>query len=84
MAVFRRLVDDGVLARMGEDIYLHREAYSGMKATLTEFLRANGKISVPGFKDLVGISRKYAIPFLEHFDETRVTRRLGDERVLHG
>ncbi len=83
-AVFRRVVDDGVLVRMGGDLYVHREAYDRMRTTLGEFLKANGRISVPGFKDLLGISRKYAIPFLEHFDEVRLTRRQGDERVLHG
>jgi selenocysteine-specific elongation factor len=55
-----------------------------MKATLGEHLKAHGKVSVPGFKDLLGLSRKYAIPFLEHFDEIRFTRRQGDERVLYG
>ncbi len=83
-AVFRRVVDDGVLVRMGADLYVHREAYDRMKGSLVEYLKAHGKISVPGFKDLLGISRKYAIPFLEHFDEVRVTRRQGDERVLYG
>ncbi|HEY7677052.1 MAG TPA: selenocysteine-specific translation elongation factor [Candidatus Methylomirabilis sp.] len=83
-AVFRRVVDDGVLVRMGGDLYVHRDAYGRMRATLGEFLKAKGSISVPGFKDLLGISRKYAIPFLEHFDEVRLTRRQGDERVLHG
>jgi selenocysteine-specific elongation factor len=83
-AVFRRLVDDGALVRMGGDLYVHREAYEKMKAVLGDFLKANGKIGVPAFKDLLGISRKYAIPFLEHFDEVRFTRRQGDERVLYG
>ncbi len=83
-AVFRRLVDDGALVRMGGDLYVHRGAYEEMKAALGEFLKAHGKIGVPGFKDLLGISRKYAIPFLEHFDEVRFTRRQGDERVLYG
>ncbi len=83
-AVFRRLVDDGLLVRMGGDLFVHREAYERMKATLGEHLKAHGKVSVPAFKDLLGLSRKYAIPFLEHFDEIRFTRRQGDERVLYG
>jgi selenocysteine-specific elongation factor len=35
-------------------------------------------------KDLFGVSRKYAIPFLEHLDDVRITRRQGDERVPYG
>jgi selenocysteine-specific elongation factor len=39
---------------------------------------------VPQFKELLGISRKWAIPLLEHFDEIRLTRRRGDDRTLYG
>jgi len=37
---------------------------------------------VPGFKDLAGVSRKYAIPLLEYFDRERITVRAGDKRVI--
>jgi selenocysteine-specific elongation factor len=40
------------------------------------------KIDVGAFKDLTGVSRKYAIPLLEYLDRERVTRRVGDERVI--
>ena len=39
-------------------------------------------IDVPAFKDLAGVSRKYAIPLLEYFDRERVTRRAGDRRII--
>jgi len=39
-------------------------------------------IDVARFKDLAGVSRKYAIPLLEYFDRTRVTRRVGDKRQV--
>jgi selenocysteine-specific elongation factor len=39
-------------------------------------------IDVAAFKELSGVSRKYAIPLLEHFDRTRVTRRAGDKRLI--
>ncbi|MFN3476213.1 MAG: selenocysteine-specific translation elongation factor, partial [Candidatus Methylomirabilales bacterium] len=81
LAVFQRLVDDGVLVKIKEDLYLHREAYERAKALLLDYLKTRPSISVPTFKDLLGISRKYAIPYLEHFDSVRVTRRQGDERV---
>lgn len=81
LAVFQRLVDDGVLVKIKEDLYLHREAYERAKALLLDYLKTYPSISVPTFKDLLGISRKYAIPYLEHFDSVKVTRRQGDERV---
>jgi selenocysteine-specific elongation factor len=40
------------------------------------------KLNVVAFKDLAGVSRKYAIPLLEYLDRERVTRRVGDERVI--
>jgi selenocysteine-specific elongation factor len=40
------------------------------------------KIDVGRFKDLTGVSRKYAIPLLEYLDRERVTKRIGDERVI--
>ena len=39
-------------------------------------------IDVPKFKEIAGISRKYAIPLLEYFDRERVTRRAGDKRLI--
>jgi selenocysteine-specific elongation factor len=45
-------------------------------------IRGNGNITLAQTRDLFGTSRKYAQALLEHLDETGVTRRVGDERVL--
>jgi selenocysteine-specific elongation factor len=42
----------------------------------------NLRLSVPAFKELAGVSRKYAIPLLEYLDRAGVTRRDGDERIV--
>jgi selenocysteine-specific elongation factor len=49
---------------------------------MTEYKTQSPKIDVGRFKDLTGVSRKYAIPLLEYLDRERVTRRVGDERVI--
>ena len=49
-----------------------------MKALKTK----NPKMGVGEFKDLTGVSRKFAIPLLEYLDRQRVTRRVGDERMI--
>jgi selenocysteine-specific elongation factor len=50
---------------------------------LAAYKAAKGdRISVLAFKDLTGVTRKYAIPLLEYLDRERVTRRHGDERVI--
>jgi selenocysteine-specific elongation factor len=80
-AVFRRLVDDGVLIRIKEDIFLHRDSYQVMRDRVLGHFRTHPSINVGTMKDLFGVSRKYAIPFLEHLDDVRITRRQGDERL---
>ncbi|HET7853027.1 MAG TPA: SelB C-terminal domain-containing protein, partial [Candidatus Methylomirabilis sp.] len=83
-AVFYRLVEQGTLTKITGDLYVHRDAYEQAKARLLEHLAQHSSISVPTFKDLLGITRKHAIPYLEHFDQVKLTRRAGDDRVLYG
>jgi selenocysteine-specific elongation factor len=80
-AVFRRMVDDGILVKVKDDIFLHRERYQEMRERVLSHFRTQPSINVGTMKDLFGVSRKYAIPFLEHLDDVRITRRQGDERV---
>jgi selenocysteine-specific elongation factor len=80
-AVFRRMVDDGILVKVKDDIFLHRERYQEMRERVLSHFRTQRSINVGTMKDLFGVSRKYAIPFLEHLDDARITRRQGDERV---
>jgi selenocysteine-specific elongation factor len=80
-AVFRRLVDDGTLVKVGEGLFMHRESHEGMRGRILEHFKTRPNIDVGAMKELFGVSRKYAIPFLEHLDSLRVTRREGDVRV---
>jgi len=45
-------------------------------------LSTQGKITVAEVRDIFSTSRKYAVSLMEHLDEQKVTRRVGDERVL--
>jgi selenocysteine-specific elongation factor len=58
------------------------EAYRRMVAGVTEHLRREGTITLAQVRDIFSTSRKYAQALLEHLDERRITRRVGDERVL--
>jgi selenocysteine-specific elongation factor len=80
-AVFRRMVDDGMLVKIKEDIFLHRDRYQQLRERVLAHFGAEPRINVGTMKALFGVSRKYAIPFLEHLDDVRITRRQGDERV---
>ena len=76
------LVHRGDAVKVAEDIYLHRSTVEQAERTIREHISKNAKITVSEFRDLVGTTRKYALPLLEYFDSKRVTRRRGDERVL--
>jgi selenocysteine-specific elongation factor len=77
------LLRDKSLIRVSPELIFHQAALNHLKARLSAFKTSSGeRISVPAFKDLTGITRKYAIPLLEYLDRERVTRRMGDERVI--
>jgi selenocysteine-specific elongation factor len=82
--ILQLLIDAGALVKVHGDMFFHVSALD----ELVEKLRAHAEqkadraIDVGGFKDLAGISRKYAIPLLEYFDRQRVTRREGERRVI--
>ena len=80
-AVFRRLVDDGILVRVGDELFLHAESHQAMRDRVLAHFGTQPSINVGTMKELFGVSRKYAIPYLEHLDAIRITRRQGDERV---
>ncbi|MDH7500884.1 MAG: SelB C-terminal domain-containing protein, partial [candidate division NC10 bacterium] len=82
--LIRLLLEEGTLIRVKGDLLFHRESYERAKQMLLDRLKKIPRISVPEFKDMLGISRKWAIPLLEHFDEIKLTRRVGDERALYG
>jgi selenocysteine-specific elongation factor len=77
------LLRDKSLVRVTPELIFHQKALADLKAQLAKYKKAKGeRISVPVFKELTGITRKYAIPLLEYLDRERVTRRAGDERVI--
>jgi selenocysteine-specific elongation factor len=77
------LLREKTLVRVSPELIFHSNALARLKSQLSTYKKTKGdRISVPVFKDLTGISRKYAIPLLEYLDRERVTRRAGDERVI--
>lgn len=74
------LLRDGRLVKIGDDLYLHRDAVEGAKQVLSRFMLENGEITVGEARDILGTSRKFALPLLEYLDRIRFTRRVGDKR----
>lgn len=80
--IYHLLIKEKALVKISEDLTLHRETLAGIKSRLTERFPKGSAIGVGDFKDLFNISRKFAIPILEHLDRERVTRRAGNERII--
>jgi selenocysteine-specific elongation factor len=83
--ILQLLIDDGTLVRVQGEMFFHSPALENLKALLRRYATEHEPdrlIDVSAFKDLAGVSRKYAIPLLEYFDRERVTQRAGDKRVI--
>jgi selenocysteine-specific elongation factor len=78
------LTDGGSVVKLKGGVHFHRDPLHELRERLIAFLKEKGKISTQDFKALTGVSRKYTIPLAEYFDATKVTVRVGDDRVLRG
>jgi selenocysteine-specific elongation factor len=76
------LLREELLVRVSDDLVFHRTALDQLRSSLAAQKAKSPKINVASFKDLTGVSRKYAIPLLEYLDRERVTKRVGDERII--
>lgn len=82
--LLQMLLDAGTLTRISGDLLFHHAALDALIQNLRDYAAQNNSrmIDVAKFKDLAGVSRKYAIPLLEYLDRVRVTRRAGDNRQI--
>jgi selenocysteine-specific elongation factor len=70
------------LIKISESLFFHASSITQLRNMLAEYRKEKEKIDVAAFKNLTGISRKYAIPLLEHLDRERITKRVGDFRFI--
>lgn len=82
--VFQLLLDSGEIIKISNDFYFSAKVINELVEKLKIYAdrTSNRLIDVPSFKDIAGISRKYAIPLLEYFDQIKITRRAGDKRLI--
>lgn len=77
------LLEQGSVVRVAPDVVFASAAYHEMVGWVRAQIAAAGSVTLAQFRDRFGSSRKYAQALLEHLDERKVTRRVGDARVLH-
>jgi selenocysteine-specific elongation factor len=75
------LLREKILVQMGsENLFMHHEALARLRSEIKEL---HGQtVDIARFKQITGLSRKYAIPLLEYLDRQRITRKVGDQRLV--
>ncbi len=81
-AVLDYLVAAGRIVRVNDDTVFSRAAYDQAVSRIRAHLQANRKVTVAEARDLLHSSRRYVLPLLEWLDAQKVTRRVGDDRIL--
>jgi selenocysteine-specific elongation factor len=74
----------GEILRLEGDIFFTRTQVDRAREQLARFAQSNQEISVSQFREMLGTTRKYALVLLGYFDQTGVTERIGDTRVVAG
>jgi selenocysteine-specific elongation factor len=78
----RLLLQEGTLVKIADGMVFHREVLEELKRTIGREKRKGEGIDVAFFKQMIGVTRKHAIPLLEWLDRERVTRRVGKDRIV--
>jgi len=77
------LIGQGRVVKVSDTVVFSALAYDEMVAKVTAHIRANGRITLAEVRDMFQASRKYAQALLEHMDRAKITRRVGDDRILY-
>jgi selenocysteine-specific elongation factor len=76
------LLRDKILIKISDELVFHRSALEELRRLVTAQKSKSSKMDVAKFKELTGVSRKYAIPLLEYLDREHLTKRIGDTREI--
>jgi len=80
--VFQAIINEGLLKKIGHNLYFYRETVKKAENLLVDYLKENNSIELSEFRDLLESSRKYTLPLLEYFDQKDYLKREGDKRKL--
>jgi selenocysteine-specific elongation factor len=80
--ILNLLIEQNKVVKVSEGVVFDAAVYEGMVQKIKAHIKTKGRVTLAEVRDLFNTSRKYAQAFMEYLDEKRITRRLGDERVL--
>ena len=81
--IIEALCAEGILARISYQYCLDKEKYDNAACIVKSEIASKGEITLAEFRDAIGVSRKFAVEILEHFDKVKLTKKVGDSRVLY-
>lgn len=81
--ILNYLLNKKQLTKVGDDMYFATESLDQARTAITDFIKANQSVTIGEARDLLGGSRKYVLPLLEYLDREKITRRVGDKRILY-
>lgn len=76
------MIEEGLLIKIDDEVCITKNVENQLKNMLLSLFTRKGEITVAEYRDALGISRKYALAYLEYFDKIKLTRRIGDVRIL--
>ena len=77
------LIEQQKVVKVSGGVVFSSSAYSEMVEKITDHIKTQGQVTVGEVRDIFKTSRKYVLALLEYLDEKKITRRVGDERVLY-
>jgi selenocysteine-specific elongation factor len=77
------LIERQQVVKVSDNIVFAASAYEEMLEKVIDYIKIHGKVTVGEVRDMFNTSRKYVLALLEYLDEKKITRRVGDERVLY-
>jgi selenocysteine-specific elongation factor len=80
--IYEVAVAEGWLVKAADDLFLHADVEADMRARVAERLKGGATATVAEIRDLLGTTRKFAVPLCEYLDRIGLTRRTGDLRSL--
>jgi selenocysteine-specific elongation factor len=80
-AIVKLMAETGRIIKVTSTLLFHPDVVEDIRKEVVRFFETERELGVPAFKDMVGVTRKFAIPLLEHFDREGVTVRSGNVRV---
>jgi selenocysteine-specific elongation factor len=78
--LLKLMTKEGALVRINDSLYMTANQYDKMISILKGFFSRKNEMTVAEFRDILGTTRKYALPLLEYLDSNKITLRVGDIR----